>query len=142
MPGFRGRALLFWVCTASALPISAIFHRYGIGELADKTAITIFSLLLAYPVVEELVFRGLLQPELNDRFNHQTGRLTLSPGNLIASAIFATMHLINHAPVWAAAVIIPSLVFGLLRDYYQQLWPSLVMHIWYNATFIIAVTMR
>jgi hypothetical protein len=47
------------------------------------------------------------------------------------------MHLWSHPAGWAAAVIVPSLVFGYVRDRYQSVYPSIVLHLYYNAGYAL-----
>lgn len=82
-------------------------------------------------LAEEIVFRMGLQEALNRLF----GRRALGPlglGNLAASVVFAAAHLLYHPPLWAAGVLAPSLVFGLLWDRYGSVLPSWLTHAFYN----------
>lgn len=92
---------------------------------------------LIYPVLEELVFRGGVQAEL---YNYAVFRKTIasvSQANIVTSLVFATSHLINQPPLWAAAVFFPSLVFGWARDRYQHVKASIALHCFYNVGFIL-----
>ncbi len=92
-------------------------------------------LAFAYPVLEEIVFRGLLQGALYAR---PFGRKRLGPlswANLLTSFAFTGFHFFYHPPLWAVAVIFPSLVFGYFRDKYQSLLPPIILHVFYNAGF-------
>jgi membrane protease YdiL (CAAX protease family) len=89
-----------------------------------------------YPVLEELAFRGWLQGWL---WQYAYGRRQVGPvslANLTTSTLFAGFHLLHQPPVWALAVMPPSLVFGFFRDRYQRLMPSIILHIFYNSGFI------
>lgn len=92
------------------------------------------SVVLVYPVLEEIVFRGLLQGWLLER---NWGRSRLGPvtaANAIAALLFALAHLVHQPPGWAAAVILPALVFGYFRERHG-LWTAIVLHVLYNAGF-------
>lgn len=94
-------------------------------------------LALLYPCVEELVFRGLLQEKL---WQTRLGRLSiycLSLPNLVTSLVFTGFHFLAHPPAWAAAVIAPSLVFGLFRDRYQSVIPAIILHMFYNSGYFL-----
>ena len=55
------------------------------------------SSIVLFPVLEETLFRGLLQPMIAHSIS---GRWRLiSTANLITSLIFALFHLINHPPL-------------------------------------------
>ncbi len=96
-------------------------------------------LLLAglYPLLEEWLFRGLLQPQLLDYRPLRTQRIGLSGANLLTSLLFGAIHLFAHPPFWAAAVIIPSLVFGAFRDRYHSVVPAILLHSFYNLGYFL-----
>jgi len=91
-----------------------------------------------YPVLEEVVFRGGLQAGLAT-LKPFTGLMYLgiSAANVLTSLIFALFHLINQPPLWAAAVFVPSLVFGWAKDRYQSLQPCIALHVFYNLGFVL-----
>ncbi|MEM7255878.1 MAG: JDVT-CTERM system glutamic-type intramembrane protease [Pseudomonadota bacterium] len=93
--------------------------------------------VLVYPILEELAFRGLLQAWLIEKpaFAKRIGP-GISLANVIVSVVFALAHLFSQPPLWAASVFIPSLLFGYFRDRYQLVWPSIILHCWYNAGFV------
>jgi len=95
--------------------------------------------VLLYPVLEEIVFRGLLQ-ELAQEF---ISRRTLGPvslANLLTSLVFTGFHFLNHTPLWAALVFFPSLVFGFFKDRYGTLTAPILLHGFYNAGFLLLFT--
>ena len=71
---------------------------------------------LVFPVLEELVFRGLLQGALLRQAPLAKRSLGITPANVITSLLFALTHLLHQTPITAALVIFPSLIFGELRD--------------------------
>ena len=87
---------------------------------------------LVYPVIEELLFRGLLQSWLLERPPLRRRWLGLSGANLLTSLVFTGLHFIDHPPLAAAAVILPSLIFGYFRDRNDSLCAPIVLHIYYN----------
>lgn len=91
-----------------------------------------------YPILEEIVFRGLLQGWLWQRTGGR-GIGILSWANLGASAAFATAHLVHHSPWLALGVLIPGLVFGYFRDRYESVLPPIVLHMVYNAGAVLVV---
>jgi membrane protease YdiL (CAAX protease family) len=92
------------------------------------------SLVLLYPIVEEIAFRGLLQELLRDYVSRQSlGPLTIA--NLLTSVLFAGLHFIYHAPLWAALVFFPSLVFGFFKDRTRRLLAPIILHVFYNAGY-------
>jgi membrane protease YdiL (CAAX protease family) len=89
---------------------------------------------LLYPVVEELVFRGLVQ-DLAHRHLSPWRLGPLSHANLLTSLLFTALHFINHAPLWAAAVFCPSLVFGFFKDRTGKLTAPIILHVFYNSGY-------
>ena len=92
-----------------------------------------------YPLVEEMVFRGLLQELVHDYISHHSLGL-ISVANLVTSVAFTAMHFIYHAPLWAALVFFPSLVFGFFKDRTGRLTAPILLHIFYNAGFLWLLT--
>jgi len=96
------------------------------------------SLVLFQPVLEEIVFRGVLQGYVFRRAWGQQTILGLSLANIVTSFIFVLMHLFYHAPLMAMLVIVPSLAFGYFRDRYDGwLLPSMLLHCFYNAGYFV-----
>lgn len=96
------------------------------------------SLVLVQPLLEELVFRGLLQGlALACLVRHgkylQMGPLTLA--NVLVTAAFVALHLRAQPVAWALAVAAPSLVLGHLRERFGSVWPAVLLHMYYNAGF-------
>lgn len=88
-----------------------------------------------YPLVEEVVFRGLLQELVHEYISHHSlGQISVA--NLVTSVVFTAMHFIYHAPLWAALVFFPSLVFGFFKDRTGRLTAPILLHIFYNAGFL------
>ena len=61
------------------------------------------------------------------------GPVTLA--NLASSVLFVAWHLGSQPGAWAAATLVPSLVFGHLRDRLGSVWPAMILHMVYNAGF-------
>ena len=90
--------------------------------------------VLLYPIVEEIAFRGLAQELLRDYVSRRSlGPLTIA--NLLTSVLFAGLHFIYHAPLWAALVFFPSLVFGFFKDRTNRLLAPVILHVFYNAGY-------
>jgi len=86
-----------------------------------------------YPVAEEVLFRGLIQPALGKKL--PTSNATISTANIITSLLFSAAHLINHSPLWALATFVPSLVYGYTMDRYKTLYAPIILHCGYNAGY-------
>jgi membrane protease YdiL (CAAX protease family) len=95
--------------------------------------------VLFYPVLEEIVFRGLLQELAQEYISRRTlGPISLA--NLLTSLVFTGFHFLNHAPLWAALVFFPSLVFGFFKDRHGTLTAPILLHAFYNAGFLLIFT--
>ena len=124
---------LLWLTAAGWLP--------GPAEGPPRAADGWTLLLVAgvYPVLEEWLFRGLLQPQLLGYRPFRRRMLGLSGANLLVSILFAALHLLAQPPLWAIAVFPPSLVFGAFRDRYDSVVPSMTLHVFYNLGFFLLV---
>jgi len=89
---------------------------------------------LLYPVVEEIIFRGLLQEFIQTRV-HPWRAGPLTHANILTSLVFTALHFINHPPLWAAAVFLPSLLFGLVKERSGGLAAPIVLHVFYNSGY-------
>lgn len=95
-------------------------------------------MVLLYPVLEELAFRGAVQSWLLSR-PLGAARRGISVANLITSVLFCAAHTIYQPILWATSTFIPSLVFGHFRERYDQVLPSVLLHGWYNLGFLYFV---
>jgi membrane protease YdiL (CAAX protease family) len=97
------------------------------------------SLAFAWPLLEELVFRGALQPWLARTAWGARANWGITTANAVTSVLFASAHLAAHDPVLAAATFFPSLAFGYFRDRYGSIWPGAALHVFYNAGWFLLV---
>lgn len=115
---------------------------FGYGRLQGVALLDPLGLLLVilvYPVLEEIVFRGLIQPALaKPTRGAACGPLTLA--NVLTSLLFAAMHLLQHAPLHAGLVLLPSLIFGLFRDRSGSVAPGMLLHVGWNAAVFLGPT--
>ena len=91
---------------------------------------------LLVPALEEIVFRGAVQGALLGVPALARRHAGLSGANVLTSLAFAAAHLWSQPPLWAAAVLAPSLVFGHLRERHGTLLAPTLVHGIYNAGFI------
>jgi membrane protease YdiL (CAAX protease family) len=85
--------------------------------------------------MEELVFRGMCQGTLLTwRWGHLSWH-GLSIANGVTAGVFTLLHLVNHPPLWALAVLMPALAFGFCRDRYCSIYAAIVLHVFYNAGY-------
>lgn len=130
---------LWWILlVAGALAAAAYAGWQGGAPVADPGSLLL--LVLVFPALEELLFRGLLQPALYQR---SRGALLMPAGplswaNIVTSLMFALSHLWAHGVAHAAWVILPSLCFGLCRDRYGSVLPGFFLHAGWNAVVFAA----
>jgi len=123
----------------AAVPVWSVLLLWGNGHLRHPVGVWAWaSFLLLQPVLEELVFRGILQGQalrLSTR-NGQPRRLgPVTLANVLVTVAFVALHLRAQPLAWALAVAGPSLVFGHLRERFGSVWPAILVHIIYNAGF-------
>jgi membrane protease YdiL (CAAX protease family) len=94
-----------------------------------------FSLALWQPCWEELLFRGVLQGGARQYAWGQWCWRGLTGANVVVSVLFMAGHWFYHPPLWACAVLLPSLLFGWMRDRYGSVYPAMVLHAFYNAGY-------
>lgn len=92
------------------------------------TALMVTSAVLVAPILEEIIFRGLVQTALLAWLGPQSRWLML----LIASAVFALIH--GSVASWHVlpGLFILGLVLGWLYEKYNSLLPAIVLHTLFN----------
>ena len=95
------------------------------------------SVALWQPLCEELLFRGLIQGHLLESRPGQTTWFGLSIANLLTSFVFSLAHLASHSISWSLLVLVPSLCFGFLRDRFRSVYPSIILHAFYNSGYFL-----
>jgi membrane protease YdiL (CAAX protease family) len=118
----------FWLGLWLCVPVHPI-------TLAQVLSSAFLSIAVLYPALEELVFRGYLQGQLCQQSWGQQGWGSLSVANGLTSLLFVAGHCWSHPPLWAAAVLVPSFIFGYCRDRYTSVYPCMVLHAFYNAGY-------
>jgi uncharacterized protein len=98
-----------------------------LNDTASRIAIALFGTTLG-PIIEELLFRGFLQPVLVDSFG-------VLPGILATSVLFGAMHLMQNAFLWQSGVLITlvGFVLGVVRHISGSTRASAITHVSYNA---------
>ena len=89
------------------------------------------------PCVEELLFRGLIQGQLARCAWGQRTWYAVTLANCATSVLFMAGHWFTHPPLWALSVLIPSLIFGLMRDRMHSTYPAMALHCFYNSGYFI-----
>lgn len=94
-------------------------------------------LAVAWPLLEEGMFRGVLQPALARTRGGAREAWGITTANAATSVLFAAAHLVTHAPAWAATMVVPSLAFGYFRDRYGSVAPPAALHVFYNCGWFL-----
>lgn len=112
------------------------FNKLLNGGWLSRIAIIGFGVTLG-PVIEELLFRGFLQPALIQLAG-------VFPGILITSTLFGVVHLSQNANMWQSAVLITvaGFGFGVIRHMTGSTRASAVAHVAYNTLPFLSVLIQ
>ncbi len=120
------------------------FHPPKIDSPFDKFAaspatLVFFGIVAAIlaPAIEELVFRGFLQPLLSKTFG-------VVAGVLATALLFGALHLPEYSNAWqyAAAVTLAGIAFGAMRAWTDSTLASAIMHGGFNLVTVVALFAR
>jgi membrane protease YdiL (CAAX protease family) len=106
-------------------------------EPADLVSQRFIVVALVYPVLEEIVFRGVLQGWLLKQGWGPRKWGGLSSANLVTSFVFMALHVARRPGILSVGVFVPSLVFGFFRERYGNLYVPIALHIFYNAGIVL-----
>lgn len=107
-------------------------------DISNMSLYNIVLFIFASPLLEEFVFRGLVQKSINN-FLKSGIFLYISSGSIISSLIFTFIHLIlNDFAFIYLLVFFPSLFFGYLYDKYKTLLLPVLFHSFFNINVFIA----
>jgi len=126
----------------AALAVSVAVSQLGIepeamkqalefGRDPAKLAFSLFVIAILAPIVEELVFRGLLYGWLESRWS-------ASVAFLVSSLAFAAAH---WEPAHIILVVPLGFLFGWLRLRTNSLWPPLIAHAANNGVAVLAAAL-
>ena len=99
----------------------------------------LLSTVIWQPLIEELLFRGIIQGQLCKYKWAQQTLLKISFANILTSVLFVAIHFVNNPSAWSLLIFVPSLVFGCFRDRFNSVYPSMVLHIAYNFFVVIGL---
>ena len=111
-----------------SFPLEKLFN-----SKTASIAIGSFAILIA-PVVEELVFRGLI-------FAIVERTVGLKTAVVISAVLFASLHIPEYWHAWyhLLMILIVGFVFSIARGSSGSLTPSIFLHIGYNALIMVGV---
>lgn len=136
-PRFWRDSLFYAAMTAAAIFWLALFLAFQPNpdpQWPIREPLRFLYPALLYPVAEEMIFRGLVQ-ELAHRYLPHGALGPLTYANIATSILFSALHFITHPPLWAAAVLVPSLVFGFFKDRSGGLGAPIALHVFYNSGY-------
>ncbi len=86
-----------------------------------------FAVIAAAPLMEEILFRGLLYTAL-------AARVSVPAGVAITSLAFGAVHVCTYGTDWYSILqtLVMGLVLTLLRAWTRSVWPSAVTHVTNN----------
>lgn len=123
-------AVLIWIILwNTVIPTFSIENR--------SIAVILFLTIVWYPVLEEILFRGVIQGGLIGKEFARKKVFGLTKANWITSFIFVLAHVLYQPVMWAMIIIFPSLVYGYFRDRHSNIYPCIVLHAFYNSGFTI-----
>jgi membrane protease YdiL (CAAX protease family) len=98
---------------------------------AGGSWLSLWVLLVAAPLAEEVVFRGGLQ--------HALLATALAPwqANVATAAVFASLHALLHATVGGLATALPSLLLGLVYQRTGRIAPCVLLHAAMNGAWLL-----
>lgn len=120
-------------------PTPMIGHQMLEQMRAEESIVPLVTLLVSAvvvaPLLEELLYRGLVQTALLNTLGREWRWLIV----FVASLLFAVTHL--GAAIWQslAALTVLSMVLGFLYERTGSLWPSILVHAGFNAWNVAVV---
>jgi membrane protease YdiL (CAAX protease family) len=126
-------ALAFMTATLVAETVAADFYPH-LRELFTLPfeplafAVTVFGVVIAAPVSEELLFRGLLYTSVRERWGFW-------PALILTSTLFAALHY-EPTGVYALLVLPSAFLFGWLREVTGGVYASTLMHAAFNTAAV------
>jgi membrane protease YdiL (CAAX protease family) len=138
--------LLLWSAAAGILSALLVFLFFGkshglFGRYAGPKRLDIFYVATVGPMVEEMLFRGVLWAALvrSATWMRQSKSISLAFALIVSSVCFGLAH--RRDGLALAGAIFSGLTFGLWRLATRSLIPGVVMHGMYNATLLVGVVL-
>lgn len=129
-----------WYTAFSIAVIFWFLFDYFVQEATPRNLFNFFQILLIsvllYPVLEEIVFRGVIQTKLLSYKCFAQRYFGISNANIGTSILFSLAHLFQHNSLAALFVFAPSIIFGYFRDRHDSVYPAVYLHVFYNAGFL------
>ena len=124
--------------TVSFAPLPGLSTIEMASQLPSTCFMSGFFAILA-GISEECLFRGVIQTSLEARPDSRRPALQNAIAIGVATILFTSLHVeqsLDH--LWALIPIAcVSIMSGLLKIYFKSLYPSMLLHMTYNATLLI-----
>jgi len=117
---------------AVILPIGVLYVLYKLKLPFLNYHITgnILFLLIISPILEELVFRGLLQESIYNKTKNYIFTV------IMVNIAFMSLHyIVNNNIVYLLAVFICGIIFSVVKIYYKRIIYPIMLHVYYNLCF-------
>ena len=123
---------------AMAMPVSWLALSFGLAPVKITNLQQAVWLLVLSPVLEEFVFRSILQRNLADLLAQRFSK-NLAPlfAALISASIFALCHGYRVGPQWMALWIVPGWALAEIWRRERSVWICMAVHAYFNGTFWI-----
>jgi membrane protease YdiL (CAAX protease family) len=131
-----------------AIVVSTIFQKPTLDQVAVKhiksvminpplMALTMLEVIILVPLMEEFIFRGLLQNWLKSKLHHAAGAV------LLTSLFFALFHFSSSQGVTnielLSTLFMLSCFLGYIYEKQRSLWASVALHGFFNLISIIFI---
>lgn len=137
--GRIGRDRQFWIAFAAGPTLVLIWS--GLVAESGPTPLPgvgpLLLMLLVLPLLEEWVFRGVLQHRLSRVATLRFRRFGVSGANATASLVFSLAHWPRLGMPVALLMLPPGLVFGHFYERHGGLAVPFLLHAWYNACALL-----
>ena len=121
--------LIFLTVVQNEAPLeNTIFQKININEYFSLVMILVL-LSVATPVIEELLFRGLILDSLSESYGSWTSIF-------ISSVIFAVLHFFS-GPLSILNAFWGGMIYGYVRMRTNSLWPSIFLHSMWNGHIVL-----
>ncbi|MFY9608183.1 MAG: CPBP family intramembrane glutamic endopeptidase [Blastocatellia bacterium] len=145
-----GRSALFWILFSAGVIVALVgFSQVAVRFLPESQDTTFAELLrsspqvriavallatLSAPIVEEVVYRGVL-------FSALRSRAGVAAALVLVTMLFASVHFLQYWGAWAtlSGLVLLSLILTIVRERTGSILPSVMIHFVNNAFFSMLI---
>lgn len=132
---FGALNLVYWLAKFDSLHDSGLVEK-TMAEMTSDPRIFVFalpSIILAAPLAEEFLFRGVLFAGLTNTFVGRTGAV------IITAALWSLAHAGPAPWINVGLIFVMGLVLGILLLRFGSLWVTIACHTAWNAMTTLAI---